>query len=217
MQRILEPELMEDFEQVKAYAEADFAEPHNDFIGRLQTVFANPAFDGAVLDLGCGPGDVTKRFASAFPLCRIDAVDGSKPMLDYAINAINAQIKQRINFIHGRLPDVSLLNRYGVIYSNSLLHHLPDPAVLWQTIKKHAQSGAVVVVMDLLRPESQEAAKNMVNTYATNEPDILQRDFYNSLLAAFTINEIKEQLDAAGMPLMASQISDRHVFISGTL
>lgn len=217
MQRVLEPELMEDAEQVKAYAEADFSEPHNDFIQRLQVVVNNPAFDGMALDLGCGPGDVTQRFTSAFPFCWIDALDGSKPMLDYAINAINSQLKQRINFIHSRLPDVALTNHYGIIYSNSLLHHLPDPTILWQTIKKHAQSGTEVVVMDLIRPESQEAAKNMVNTYATNEPDILQRDFYNSLLAAFTINEIKEQLDAAGMPLMADQISDRHVFISGTL
>lgn len=218
MQRVLEPELMEDAEQVKAYAEADFAEPHDDFIQRLQTVYGNPGFEGVALDLGCGPGDITQRFAIAFPHCRIDAVDGSKPMLDYANNTINSQVKRRINFIHGMLPKIALpADSYEIIYSNSLLHHLPDPAVLWQTIKDYARPGTLIVVMDLLRPESRNAAKNLVTTYAMNEPDILQRDFYNSLLAAFTTDEIKEQLDAAGLPLMADQTSDRHVFISGIL
>ena len=35
MKRVLEPELMEDEIQVKAYAEADFESSHNDFILRL--------------------------------------------------------------------------------------------------------------------------------------------------------------------------------------
>lgn len=51
--------------------------------------------------------------------------------------------------------------------------------------------------------------------YAANEPAILQRDFYCSLLAAFTLDEINDQIMRADLPLNAEQISDRHVFISG--
>jgi len=35
VQRVLEPELMEEEEQARAYAEADFEEPHSRFIGLL--------------------------------------------------------------------------------------------------------------------------------------------------------------------------------------
>jgi trans-aconitate methyltransferase len=218
MDRILEPELMEDAEQVSAYAKADFEQPHNDFIQRLRSVVANPAFKGTALDLGCGPGDVTQRFAKTFPLCKIDAVDGSKPMLDYAAKPINNQLRQRINFIHGKLPNIVLLKAsYGVIFSNSLLHHLPDPQALWQTVKQYSSAGTAIIVMDLIRPDSPEAAQDLVSTYAALEPEILQRDFYNSLLAAFTMAEIKDQLIAADLPLSAEQISDRHVFIAGKL
>ena len=39
MERIPEPELMEDEAQARAYAEANFAEPHSHFIELLQAVF----------------------------------------------------------------------------------------------------------------------------------------------------------------------------------
>jgi len=208
---------MEDPVQVKAYAEADFEIPHQQFIDRLQEFVAEPDFNGVALDLGCGPGDICVRFAQAFPLSTLDAVDGSKAMLDHA-TAFTAPIKDRIRLIHGRLPFVILPQQfYEIIFSNSLLHHLPDPQVLWRTIKNAARPGARVAVMDLLRPPSREAAETLVETYASNEAEILRRDFYHSLLAAFTLEEIEEQLREAELPLHIEQISDRHVFIKGII
>lgn len=217
MQRILEPELMEDAAQVNAYAKADFEQPHNDFIQRLQALVANPGFDGNALDLGCGPGDITCRFAKAFPLCSIDAVDGSETMLEYARAAIKPEL-ERVNFIHCKLPCVLLPQlSYDIIYSNSLLHHLPEPRILWQVIQQYDEPGTFIAVMDLIRPDNEDMAKKLVEMYAGNEPEILQKDFYNSLLAAFTLDEIKDQLTEANLPLAVEQISDRHVFISGKM
>lgn len=217
MDRQTEPELMEDPEQVKAYAEADFSVPHQQFIERLRDFINEPNFNGIALDLGCGPCDISMRFAKAFPFSRIDAVDGSRAMLHYAAT-FTLPIGNRIRLIHGRLPFVTLPEPfYEMIFSNSLLHHLPDPQILWQTIKKAAKPGTRIAVMDLLRPASREAATALVETYAANEPDVLQRDFYHSLLAAFTLEEIREQLKKADLALNIEQISDRHVFIKGTL
>jgi len=213
----MEPELMEDPDQVKAYAEADFEIPHRQFIDRLQDFVAEPNFNGVALDLGCGPGDILVRFANAFPLSKIDAVDGSRAMLEHA-ETFTAPIKDRIRLIHGRLPFVILPQQfYGIIFCNSLLHHLPDPQILWQTIKNATRPGARIAVMDLLRPATREAAEALVEAYATNEADILRRDFYHSLLAAFTLDEIAGQLKETGLPLEIEQISDRHVFIKGII
>ncbi|MEI7996538.1 MAG: class I SAM-dependent methyltransferase, partial [Methylococcaceae bacterium] len=88
MKRLLETELMESKNQVKAYAEADFEIPHNDFIQRLKVFVDNSEFSGTALDLGCGPGDISFRFAKAFPLCKVHAIDGSKPMLSHAKSAL---------------------------------------------------------------------------------------------------------------------------------
>lgn len=218
MERQLEPELMEDAEQIKAYAEADFEIPHSQYIERLKLVVNKPDFSGIALELGCGPGDISRRFVNAYPDSQVHAVDGSEPMIRFGESLMMPLLQNRIHFILGRLPSVSLpQSSYEMIFSNSLLHHLPDPFILWQCIKQYSRPGTCVVIMDLLRPDSIEAAQNGVNSYAANEPPILQQDFYNSLLAAFSIDEITQQLEHADLTLAIEQISDRHVFISGVM
>ena len=209
---------MEDEAQVKAYAEADFSVPHQQFIDKLSALVELADFDRTALDLGCGPGDISRRFVEAYPLSCLDAVDGSKPMLDYARLTVADSLQARLNFIHGQLPDIRLpRSEYDLIFSNSLLHHLPEPQILWQFIKRYARPGARVVVMDLLRPDSIQEAKERVENYAALEPEILQHDFYHSLLAAFTLKEINEQLHKASLDFSVTQISDRHVFITGLI
>ena len=52
--------------------------------------------------------------------------------------------------------------------------------------------------------------------YADEEPEILQKDFYHSLLAAFTPPEIEQQLVCTGLTKLKVQIiTDRHVLIYG--
>ena len=81
MERTPEPELMNDAEQAAAYAFADFEEPHSRFIELFRETFPAEVVAGAVLDLGCGPGDITIRFVHAFPECVVHGVDGAVAML----------------------------------------------------------------------------------------------------------------------------------------
>lgn len=218
MQRIPEPELMNDFEQARAYALADFEEPHSYFVELFEEQFPEK-IDSAVLDLGCGPADVTIRIARAFPDCRIYGVDGANRMLQFARNQIDHQmLHERIKLIHALLPDVDLpLKSFDTIISNSLLHHLGDPMLMWQMINEYSKPGSRVFIMDLYRPESSTQAEMMVNKYSAGEPNILQKDFFNSLLAAYRVSEIEQQLADAGIDyLSVNEVSDRHLVISGT-
>jgi 2-polyprenyl-3-methyl-5-hydroxy-6-metoxy-1,4-benzoquinol methylase len=218
MNRVLEPELMEDEIQVKAYTEADFNSPNSQFIMRLQQFINATQFSGVALDLGCGAGDISCRFARTFPQSKVHAVDGSEAMIQYGRLLTPDDVNRRVRFILGLLPDVILpQSSYEIIFSNSLLHHLHDPQTLWQVVKKYSKPGTHIVIMDLLRPDSVDAAHAFVDKYAAQEPTILQGDFYNSLLAAFTLPEIRLQLKIAGLDLQVEQISDRHVFISGVI
>ncbi|MEN9509307.1 MAG: hypothetical protein RLZZ621_1870 [Gemmatimonadota bacterium] len=218
MQRVPEPELMDAREQAEAYASADFNAPNSAFVTRvLETV---PTGVQRLLDLGCGPADICIRLARALPELVIDALDGSRPMLDCARRALAAEapaLAKRINLLERRLPDPALgYGAYDAVTSNSLLHHLHDPQVLWQTIASAAAPGATVIVMDLLRPASIAAARDIVARYAADEPAVLQQDFYNSLCAAFTLDEVRGQLVEAGFrDWEVTVVSDRHLLVRG--
>jgi SAM-dependent methyltransferase len=219
MKRIVEPELMSAEEQARAYAKADFAAAHSSYPKLFAGKFPRRPKRATVLDLGCGPCDVTIRFAQANPGCTFHAVDGSAAMLRFARAAIKRQhgLARRIKLIEGFIPGAPIPPRsYDVILSSSFLHHLHDPQVLWQTIRQYAKRGTIVFVPDLRRPASRAKAREFLRKYSGGEPEVLRRDFYNSLLAAFTPAEVRRQLKQAGLTSLNVEIvSDRHLLVSG--
>lgn len=218
MNRVLEPELMDDQEQALAYAKADFEEENQGFVDRFLEFY--PEFtSGHVLDLGCGPADIPIRLARALPDCRMTGVDGSSPMIALGAEAIRAAgLANRITLRCERFQETVLEERADAVISNSLLHHVPNALQFWYAVKKLAQPGAVVLVMDLLRPESPEAAKTIVEQYAADEPAILRRDFYNSLLASYTEDEVAAQLTEMNLSrLLIDVLDDRHWIVGGRL
>ncbi|WP_018871591.1 trans-aconitate 2-methyltransferase [Thioalkalivibrio sp. ALJ16] len=214
-----EPELMLEPAQARAYAEADFAAPHEGFVDAFAEAFPGPV-TGPVLDLGCGPGDVSLRFAARYPACEVDGIDGAPAMLA-AGDALMAghPAAPRVHLAEGFLPAARGPRApYATIISNSLLHHLHEPAVLWQAIVRDGAPGAAVFVMDLRRPDSEQTVKALVAKYAAEDPDVLRRDFEHSLHAAFTPDEVRAQLSAAGLDGFTVRItSDRHMIIFGHL
>ena len=81
MQRIPEPELMDDQTQAEAYAAADFDEAHRRIVDVFDDCFPGGGIEGCILDLGCGPGDISFRFAARHPACTVTGVDGSAAMI----------------------------------------------------------------------------------------------------------------------------------------
>lgn len=218
MQRVPEPDLMDEQAQVLAYAQADFAEPHERFVEEFRRLFPQWNPRGTVADLGCGPADVTVRFARAFPQSRIDGIDGAPRMLEEGRRRIEREgLSQRIQLLHGYLPETGALREdYAAVISNSLLHHLQQPQVLWATIACITRPGTPVLVMDLMRPQTREQAAALVEQYAAAEPDVLREDFYNSLCAAYRPDEVEAQIAQAGLRAMRVQArTDRHLIAFG--
>lgn len=221
MKRRPEPELMDEAEQARAYAEADFSEPNALFIKLLGNLQPGSLTGARALDLGCGPADIVLRFLKAYPEAACDALEGSAAMLDHAREALAQwpSLAKRCRLIHDVLPSASLPPlAYDLVLSNSLLHHLHDPQILWQTVREVAKPGALVLIMDLMRPASAMWAESLVAIYAADAPDILQRDFRNSLFAAFEPQEVVHQLREAGLEtLEVGVVSDRHLAVYGRL
>ena len=216
MERQLEPELMDDPEQAAAYARANFESENQGFVDRFSEYF--PDFEeGQVFDLGCGPGDIPLRFVRAYPRCLVTGVDASRPMLDLAERAVTAAgLSGRIELHCERIQSFRPAEQADAIISNSLLHHLPHPLQFWHVIRRLVKPGGAVLVMDLLRPESPEEAQAIVETYAANEAPILKRDFYHSLLASFTEDEVAAQLTQMNLTrLLIDVVDDRHWIVGG--
>jgi hypothetical protein len=147
-------------------------------------------------------------------------MDGAKAMLLLGRQDVkDRQLETRIKLVYGYLPEAKPpLDHYDTIISNSLLHHLNAPVTLWKAINTYASPGCSVFVMDLLRPNNEAAAKQLVETYAAGEPEILRSDFLNSLRAAYTIDEVGQQLhDSRLDALRLEVVSDRHWIVSGNL
>lgn len=216
---MLEPELMDQFDEVEAYAAADFREVNARFASHVMEL-AGERSTLDVLDIGCGPAEATIAITVARPGWRVVGVDASEPMLAIARErAAAAKCGLNVSF---QLADAKALptslGQFDLVISNSLLHHLPDPAGLWHSIKRIARSGTTVFLRDLARPTDNAAARRIVETHAGKESALLKDEFHRSLLAAFTPEEVRDQLRAAGLAtLVVERSSDRHLDVTGHL
>ena len=106
-----------------------------------------------------------------------------------------------------------------MVVSNSLLHHLHDPAVLWRAVAQLAAPGAFVYIQDLRRPPSAEAVETLVVSQTKGAPEVLRRDYRVSLHAAFTVAEVEQQLHRAGLgaQLQVAPRQERYLEVWGRL
>lgn len=221
MQRTPEPEeLMDQHAQALAYANADFSEANNLF-AELLAELCPGELRGRALDLGCGPADIPIQLLGQHPELVVDAIDGAAAMLELAAQKAgqDPRLAQRLQLHCEMLPCPTLTQQgYDYLLSNSLLHHLSDPADLWRTVIQCARAGAGVVIMDLARPSSPLAVDALVETYALDEPEVLRDDFRNSLHAAYTAEEVEQQLAEFGLgQIQVTMVSDRHWAARGSL
>lgn len=220
--RLPEPELMDDAAQVDAYASADWSESHDRLMRQILDHFPRESIRGPFLNLGCGSGDDTFRFLRDYPGTSVTAIDGAPRMVERANKDLQTRFPQfrgRVQFHVAYIPSADIpANQYAGIISNSLLHHFHEPDAFWTAVREHAHAGSRIFVGDLRRPDSLHAVDELVDTYAADAPPVLREDFRNSLRAAFTIEEVKAQLERAGLDdLSVKTVGDRHLIVAGTL
>jgi len=220
LKRQVEPELMNATDQVEAYAAADFSHSDQALVEWIAQRF--PAGLGErVIDLGCGPGNIALLLVQRWPQLEVLGVDGAPKMLAVAkerAQSLPSDQARRLEWQQACLPDPTLPGGASAVVSNSLLHHLHEPAVLWNSIKHVAAPGCVVVIHDLRRPHSEEELQQLVERHAATAPAVLKRDYEASLRAAFSAEEVKQQLQQAQLPqLKVMEREDRYLTVWGQL
>lgn len=219
MPRVLEPEVMDIPEEVAAYVEADFAAVNQAFVARLVDL-VGARRQVKVVDLGTGPAEIPIRMVRARPSWSVVAVDASAGMIEAARRNVEAvRLTESIQVVCADAKRSNLESAsFDIVCSNSLLHHMSAPAELWAEIRRLGKPGAPLLLRDLIRPASADAARQLVEKYAGRGSELLQEEFYRSFLAAFTPEEVREQLKAAGLEsLEVAIVSDRHLDVVGKL
>lgn len=230
MQRRPEPELMDEAQQALAYAEADFSRTDQALVEHiLQRLQVSSLSVERVVDLGCGPGNISFPLAEALPSVPLLAIDGAAAMLAPALRRQQADPDRwpRLRFLQACLPledgvvsglALPFQPPFQLLISNSLLHHLHHPEVLWSTVRQLGAPGSLVVVRDLRRPDSPAALEALVARHVSAAPPVLQRDYRASLQAAFRPEEVEEQLRQAGLNCLRVQaVADRYLDVTGQL
>ena len=231
MKRIPEPELMDSFEQVKAYAAADFSLSDDSFITKIATTVKSTgkslADNDLILDLGCGPGNISERLASRWQSSKVLGIDGSSEMLSIARNRLESSNRKgrlrNLSYMLGEIAqiasgDLGITDKVELVVSNSLLHHIHDPLMFWKALKFLGNKDTLTVHRDLRRPSSPEEVSYLQKKYLPNAPEILIRDYLASLYAAFSIKEVELQIQFAGLnKLEVYEVDDRYLEIIGTI
>jgi len=234
MQRLPEPELMDDAQQARAYGAADFSVTDQALVDAVLERLTSEAVQASatpekMVDLGCGPGNISFRLAQACPQATVLGLDGAAAMLELAgqRQRVDPPRWAMLRFHQAHLPlapgaleelPEAWRPPFTTLVSNSLLHHLHDPQVLWGSLRQLGGGGCMVVMRDLRRPQDQAALTALVERHAADAPAVLRRDYANSLAAAFLPEEVEGQLAAAGLDeLRVRELGDRHLEVAGRL
>jgi ubiquinone/menaquinone biosynthesis C-methylase UbiE len=218
--RILEPEVMDSAAEAVDYDSMDHADVNRLFADDfLALIPASP--DGgtySVLDVGTGTAQIPIEICRRRTDLRLTAIDLAGHMLQVAQrNVIREGLTARIRLeqIDAKLLPFPAAS-FDAVISNSIIHHIPEPQLVFREMVRVLRKGASLFVRDLLRPQDQESLERLVAMYAGEANDHQRQMFGDSLHAALSLDEVRQMLRGADFPAdWARQTSDRHWTIAG--
>ncbi len=215
LERVLEPEVMNDLQEAIEYHDMDFNEVNRAFVRDLLAFAAQEdrTLGRDILDLGTGTARIPVELCLQAPSLRVMAADASSEMLELA--RYHIEINHMLDRIQLHRTDAKKLvfgsSFFDAVISNSLVHHLPQSDAFFAEALRVLRPGGLLFVRDLFRPASQEQVEALVAQHAGNESPRSQQLFRQSLQAALTTEELAKILAALGVDAQCIQMtSDRH-------
>jgi ubiquinone/menaquinone biosynthesis C-methylase UbiE len=214
LKRVLEVEVMDSAEEAADYDQMDHSQVNRRFVDDfLEFAVRCGCTVGSVLDVGTGTALIPIELCRSHSDCQITAIDMSAEMLKLAaVNVQRAGFEERIELScidAKQLPFASAV--FQSVISNSIIHHIPEPARCVAELVRLVQPGGLLFVRDLMRPESDEQVLELVQTYAGNESAHSRQMFDDSLRAALSLQEMQELVQQVGFERQTVvATSDRH-------
>ena len=210
LDRVLEPEVMNDREEAVEYDAMDHESVNRNFVTDLLN--AGPIGNDC-LDLGTGTALIPIELCNRDEEVRVMATDASTIMLDLAryqleVNNLTSRIQLHFGDVKKLVFESSF---FDTVMSNSLVHHLPSHDSFLLEALRVLRPGGLLFVRDLSRPESQEQLDLLMLTYGANESEGSRQMLLQSLHAAISLSEIRNLALQAGLSsVCVAMTSDRH-------
>jgi ubiquinone/menaquinone biosynthesis C-methylase UbiE len=210
LSRTLEPEVMDSAEEARDYDAMDHSAVNRAFAADFLA-----AWDGSnpILDVGTGTAQIPVELCRQARTARVTAIDLAEHMLRVGReNVERAALADRIRLQlcdakHAPFAD----GAFAAVISNSIVHHVPEPAVVLADMVRLVRPGGLLFVRDLLRPADEAMLAYLVATYAGDANAHQRQMFDNSLRAALTLAEIRDLVATLGFdPATVHQTTDRH-------
>jgi ubiquinone/menaquinone biosynthesis C-methylase UbiE len=212
LSRVLEVEVMDRPEEAREYDAMDHSATNARFVADFLAVHG-PGRGGELLDVGTGPARVPIALCRADRHLKILGVDLAGPMLDLARrNVADAELTDRIRFARGDAKNLPFPDgRFEAVVSNTIVHHIPDPAPALAEMARLVTPGGTLMVRDLFRPADETDLEALVTLHAGSEPPVARALFRDSLRAALTLDEVRAVVGRIGLPEEGvTATSDRH-------
>lgn len=222
--RVLEPEVMDTADEAADYDAMDHAEVNRRFVDDLLAALGEAGLTAAgktcrMLDLGTGtaqiPIELVRRARETSVAARLEiaAVDLAAEMLVLAKqNVATAGMSDviRLERLDAKtLPYPS--GRFSAVMSNSIVHHIPEPAEALLEAVRVTAPGGLLFFRDLLRPATEAELTRLVELYAGGPKESQRQLFAQSLRAALTVGEVRAIVGQLGFDQAAVRAtSDRH-------
>ena len=211
--RVLEPEAMDTPEEARDYDAMDHAAVNARFVADFLAAHG-PCRGGEILDVGTGPARIAIELCRADPTAR---VLGGRPGRGDA-RAGPTERRRRRAWPTGSdcVPgDAKALpwpdGRFEAVISNTIVHHIPDPAPALAEMVRLVAPGGTLFVRDLARPATDERGRRPgrhLRRQRTRPP--ARALFEASLHAALTCPRSGPSPCAGPAPRGVAMTSDRH-------
>lgn len=216
LSRILEPEVMDTACEAVDYNTMDHSTVNRVFVDDLLAAMSGRLPANRVLqifDAGTGTALIPLELLRRNVRVVVTASDLAEQMLIVAReNVVAAGNEESIRLVRSdckELPDPDAT--YDVVMSNSIIHHIPEPALVLGELWRLLKAGGLLFVRDLMRPGDETTLDHLVATYAGDANAHQQQMFRDSLHAALTVAEVGGLLQRCGIPAGCVQAtSDRH-------
>ena len=225
MDREPEPELMNKKSQVKAYCEADFSFGEINLIKFISNYLLknniNLSKDDLIVDLGCGPGNISEKLSERWPDVNVLGIDGSHEMINEAESRILKNKNRNLNYICTDIREISshqILSKKEItlLVSNSLIHHIIDIDDFFKIIINISDKHTINFHKDLIRPKDEYTALNLKHKCSLKYNTILTNDYYASLKASYRKNELLSKISEKMYPsLDVIEDGDEYLILYG--
>lgn len=229
LSRVLEPEVMDTPDEARDYDAMDHADVNRRFCADLLAFAGDGGKPGLaerrparVVDFGTGTAQIPIELCTRAEGFVVVGIDLAAHMLSLAAeNVRRAGLAERVLLERIDAKGTRFEGgAFGATISNSIIHHIPEPAHALAEMWRVTAKGGLLFVRDLHRPDSEAEVDRLVELYGGKAPADPaarasfehQRELFRaSLCAALTVPELTELVAPLGIPASAVRMtSDRH-------